>query len=216
MKKLLKNNGLTLVLIAAFLGSLVGMWVSGWSQENAELARHALPPISLCDYFTDESFLSALFENWESEWLQMSFYVMLTAMLFQKGSAESRDPEEASTGKDRLSAKSYPVWLRRSSAGRRIYRYSLGVALAILFVVSFIGHLIASSAAYNSGAIMHHEAVRTVLEHLASSQFWFESFQNWQSEFFSTAMLVVLSIFLRFKGSPESKPVSASDSETGA
>ena len=216
MKKLLKNNGLTIVLIVAFLGSLLGMWLSGWYQENAELIGHGLPPMSLFDYTTDESFLSALFENWESEWLQMSFYVMLTALLFQKGSAESRDPDETSKSKDRLSVKSYPVWLRSSSAGRWIYRYSLGLALAILFGISFVGHLIASSAAYNSQATMHHEATRTVVEHLASSQFWFESFQNWQSEFLSPAMLVVLSIFLRFKGSPESKPVPARDSETGA
>jgi hypothetical protein len=216
MKILLKNNGLTIVLFAAFLGSLLGMWISGWSQENVELARHSLPPISFYDYFSDESFLSALFENWESEWLQMSFYVMLTAMLFQKGSAESRDPDEASKDRDKLSIKSYPALLRRSPTGRWIYRYSLGLALAILFAVSFIGHLVASSASYNSQATMHHEATRTIMEHLASSQFWFESFQNWQSEFFSTAMLVVLSIILRFKDSPESKPVSASDNKTGA
>ncbi|MEI4483355.1 MULTISPECIES: DUF6766 family protein [unclassified Phyllobacterium] len=216
MKKMLKNNGLTIVLTLAFLGSLLGMWISGWYQENAELISHGLPPLTLLGYTMDESFLSALFENWESEWLQMSFYVMLTALLFQKGSAESRDPDEASTAEDKLTAKSYPVWLRRSAMGRWIYRYSLGLALAILFLASFVGHLIASSASYNSQATMHHEATRSVIEHFASSQFWFESFQNWQSEFFSTAMLVVLSIFLRFKGSPESKPVSARDSETGA
>jgi hypothetical protein len=215
MKKFLQNNGLTIVLIVSFLGSLLGMCISGWYQENAELISHSLPSISLLGYTTDESFLSALFENWESEWLQMSFYVMLTALLFQKGSAESRDPDEASTGENKLTAKSYPVWLRRSAMGRWIYRYSLGLALAILFLASFLGHLIASSASYNSQAAMHHEATRTVMGHLASSQFWFESFQNWQSEFFSTAMLVVLSIFLRFKGSPESKLVSARDSETG-
>lgn len=217
MKKFFKNNGLTVVLVAAFLGSMLGMWISGWIQENAELANHGLPPIPVLAYLKDESFLSALFENWESEWLQMCFYVTLTALLFQKGSAESLDPDTAAENASRTpNHDSYPAWMRRSFILRWIYRYSLGLALFGLFVASFIGHLIASHASHNSQAVMHDRAVRTLIEHLVSSQFWFESFQNWQSEFFSTAMLVVLSIFLRFRGSPESKPVSASDSETGA
>lgn len=87
-----KEQGLTIVLIVAFIGSLLGMWLSGWRQENLDLVKHGMPKILLVAYSSDESFLSALFENWESEWLQMVAYVMLTAILFQKGSAESRDP----------------------------------------------------------------------------------------------------------------------------
>lgn len=217
MKKFFKNNGLTIVLIVAFLGSMLGMWISGWHQENAELASHGLPSMSLLAHLKDESFLSALFENWESEWLQMCFYVTLTALLFQKGSAESLDPDSAEdAASDTSSRDTYPAWMRQSYILRWIYRYSLGLALFFLFVTSFIGHLVASHASHNSQAAMHDGPARTLIEHLVSSQFWFESFQNWQSEFFSTAMLVVLSIYLRFKGSPESKPVSASDTETGA
>ena len=218
MKSCLRNNGLTIVLIIAFLGSLMGMWISGWQQENSELVMHGMPPITLFAYLSDESFLSALFENWESEWLQMSFYVMLTAVLFQKGSAESRDPDKAKVEKDETDAskKHYPAWMRDSSLARWLYRYSLGLTLALLFVLSFAGHLIASCTSHNSQAAIHHEVSRSILQHFVSSQFWFESFQNWQSEFFSTATLVIFSIFLRFKGSPESKPVSASNSETGA
>lgn len=214
--RLIKNNGLTIVLIVAFTGSLLGMWLSGWRQENLDLVRHGMPGISLVAYSSDESFLSALFENWESEWLQMAAYVMLTAVLFQKGSAESRDPDRASKEPISVANSNYPAWARGSSLGRWLYRHSLGLVLVLLFVFSFVGHLIASCASHNSQAAAHGEATRPILEHLVNSQFWFESFQNWQSEFFSTATLVVLSIFLRFKGSPESKPVSASDADTGA
>ncbi|MET3649443.1 hypothetical protein ABIC60_004096 [Phyllobacterium ifriqiyense] len=142
----------------------------------------------------------------------------LTALLFQKGSAESLDPDSAADNGTLDSSRRgiYPAWMRQSYILRWIYRYSLGLALFFLFVASFIGHLVASHTSHNSKAAMHEGPARTLMEHLVSSQFWFESFQNWQSEFFSTAMLVVLSIFLRFRGSPESKPVSASDTDTGA
>jgi hypothetical protein len=99
---------------------------------------------------------------------------------------------------------------------RTLYSYSLGIALALLFVASFILHLRNSAAAENAEAAMHGEPAQSIIEHLASAQFWFESFQNWQSEFLSTAVIVVLSTFLRFRGSPESKPVAAPHSETGS
>jgi hypothetical protein len=209
--KFFRNNGLTIVLCAAFGFSLIGMIFSGWYQENLNLARHMQPALSLTDYLSDESFLSALFENWESEWLQMATYVGFTAFLFQKGSAESRDPEAGSSNspKDKTKDK------KPQSFRRWCYKYSLGLALSLLFLFSFIAHLIASCEAFNSEAIAHGEPIRSIIEHLGSAHFWFESFQNWQSEFFSTATLVVLSIFLRFKGSPESKKVDAANSETG-
>ena len=157
-------------------------------------------------------FLSALFENWESEFLQMSAYVMLTAMLFQRGSAESRDPDDPGRPGDELSAAArirMPLlsWL---------YSYSLGIALAVLFMISFALHWSASLAAVNEEALLHGRDVQSLAVYLLDAKLWFESFQNWQSEFMSTAVLVVLSIFLRHKGSPESKPVRAANTETGA
>jgi hypothetical protein len=201
--RFLRNNGLTIALGLAFVGSLTGMIWSGWEQQNQELRLHAQPLLSLTEYFYDETFWSALFENWESEWLQMATYVVLTAYLFQKGSSESRDPDKAKKETE------------PASSGSWVYDHSLGIALVVLFVLSFAGHFFASLASYNSQATAHGDSTLTPYGYLGNEQFWFESFQNWPSEFFSTAMLVVLSIFLRYRGSPESKKVTAGNEETG-
>jgi hypothetical protein len=132
-------------------------------------------------------------------------------MLFQRGSAESRDPDEPKVGPR-------PRPKRLSPAARTaawLYAYSLGLVLAILFVLSFVGHLVASAEAANAEAALHGGETGGLWAHLGEPRFWFESMQNWQSEFLSTAVLVVLSIFLRFHDSPESKEVEATDAETG-
>ncbi|RCW81590.1 DUF6766 family protein [Phyllobacterium bourgognense] len=212
----LRNNGLTVALLTAFLISMIGMTVAGHYHENERLTQHGLPAVSLAQYLTNANFLSALFENWESEWLQMATYVVLTAYLFQKGSAESRDPEAPPEEGDENDKPRYPAKLRNVPLLRWLYRYSLGLALVFLFILSFLGHMLASHVSSNAEAVTHGNSTQSLLAYIGGARFWFESFQNWQSEFFSTAMLVVLSIFLRYKGSPESKPLSASHDDTGA
>jgi len=218
--KVLRDNGLTIVLLLATAATLVGMLLTGLSVHNEELTEHGAAELSWGQYVLTGHFLSALFENWESEFLQMSAYVMLTAFLFQRGSAESKDPDEispqdADPAKDEN--KPYaPLPVRMAGLPRSLYSYSLGLALFLLFIASFALHLRESAAAQAAEAMLHGQPTQTIGDHLMSAQMWFESFQNWQSEFLSTAFLVVLSIFLRFRGSPESKPVSAPHSETGA
>jgi len=209
--RVLRDNGLTIALIAAFLFSLVGMVAAGLSAHNQELAGHGLPPLSTLEYLVSGEFLSALFENWESEFLQMCAYVVLTAMLFQRGSSESRDPDAPFRPNDKLSA----AWGGRPRWLAWLYAHSLGLALAFLFAASFVLHWIASVSAANEEALRHGAALQSIMAYLMNAELWFESFQNWQSEFLSTAVLVVLSIFLRFKGSPESKPVGSRNDETG-
>ena len=166
--------------------------------------------MGLTTYLQGGAFLSALFENWESEFLQMATYVVLTAMLFQRGSAESRDPDAPERGNDDL------PWRQRHPTLAWLYGRSLGLVLASLFLTSFVLHWWFSVAAANEEAALHGRELHTAVSYLADPQLWFESFQNWQSEFLSTAVLVVLSIFLRQRGSPESKPVAAGHSETGS
>ena len=218
--RLIRDNGLTIVLLGATLASILGMLLTGLAVYNQELATHRAAPVALGAYVWSGHFLSALFENWESEFLQMSAYVVLTAFLFQRGSAESNDPDEASpdsteTAQERVKPSS-PLPVRLGGLPRTIYAYSLGLALFALFVISFLMHLKDSAAAEAAEALLHGKEAPTLADHLFSAQMWFESFQNWQSEFLSTAVVVVLSIFLRFRGSPESKPVSAPHSQTGA
>jgi membrane protein implicated in regulation of membrane protease activity len=215
----LKDHGLTIVLTVATIATLLGMLLTGHSVHNDELAQHHRPLVGLGEYMTSGHFLSALFENWESEFLQMSAYVVLTAFLFQRGSSESKDPDKpAKQDEDPRGHRNdpdAPLPVRMGGLPRTLYSYSLGIALFALFVLSFVLHLKNSAAAEAAEAASHGEPLPTVWEHLSSATFWFESFQNWQSEFLSTAVIVVLSIFLRFRGSPESKAVAEPYLKTG-
>ena len=218
MGKFLKDNGLTIVLVLLFLGSLVGHWVTGLHFENEQLLEHGGEPIGAIAFLSAPQFLSTVFENWESEFLQMSAYVVLTAFLFQKGSAESEDPD-APPRDGRLSLVSRkhdaPAASRAGYPKRWLYAHSLGISLLILFAISFVLHSLFSSRLAAEEAQMHGQIAEPFAAYLTSPQLWFESFQNWQSEFLSTAVLVVLSIWLRQKDSPESKAVTDSHRKTG-
>jgi membrane protein implicated in regulation of membrane protease activity len=184
-----------------------------------ELARHGEDTLSLAAYAVDPEFISSVFENWESEFLQMSAYVVLTAMLIQRGSAESRDPDDPLRDQD-LKAQARkpgaPRILMGGDTARWLYAHSLGITLFALFLLSFLLHWWNSAEAAAEEAMQHGESPPGVLAYLGDPQLWFESFQNWQSEFLSTAVLVVLSIWLRQRESPESKAVAAPHEATGA
>ncbi|MBY8823484.1 DUF6766 family protein [Sphingomonas colocasiae] len=218
MRRIWRDNGLTIVLLAMFAVSFVGHWLAGWHFENEELARQGEAAISLGRYTTDPQFLSSVFENWESEFLQMSAYVVLTAFLFQKGSSESKDPDAPPRDAD-LAAQSRkpgaPAILKAGAAMRWLYAHSLGTVLLVLFLLSFALHWTFSAHEAAAEALRNGETPLSTINYLGSAQLWFESFQNWQSEFLSTAVLVVLSIFLRQRESPESKPVAAPHDKTG-
>lgn len=209
MRTFLRDNGLTLVLSLMFVASVSGMLLTGQAAYNKELSDHGQSGLDLLAYMGSGEFLSALFENWESEFLQMAAYVVLTAMLFQRGSSESRDPDAPGRADDDV------PWRARHPVAGWLYAHSLGLVLALLFVASFLLHWWFSAIAAGAEAARHGAPAPTMAGYLLDPQLWFESFQNWQSEFLSTALLVVLSIFLRHQGSPESKPVGAANSKTG-
>ena len=218
MARFFKNNGLTIVLMLLFLGSLIGHWLAGVRFENEELMRHGEEPIGAIAFLSDPQFLATVFENWESEFLQMTAFVVLTTFLFQKGSAESENPDTPPRD-GRLSAISGQGdalgALREGAGARWLYAHSLGTVLLLLFLMSFTLHWLFSARQAAAEAGLHGDSAETFGQYLTSSQLWFESFQNWQSEFLSTAVLVVLSIWLRQKDSPESKAVDAPNSKTG-
>lgn len=218
MRKFLRDNGLTMALVVLFVGSVVGHFLTGHAFHNQELASHGEPAIGLLAYLGEDQFWSTLFENWESEFLQMSTYVVLTAYLFQRGSAESEDPDapprDECMGQGE-GGEGSPAVLKAGTAARWLYAHSLGLMLFLLFVATFVAHWLYSAREAAAEARLHGEQPIGAVNFLSDSQFWFQSFQNWQSEFLSTAVLIVLSIFLREKGSPESKPVGAPHSKTG-
>jgi hypothetical protein len=215
MREILRNNGLSLALLVLFLASIVGQVFAGWCALSEELAIHGHSAPGLRNYLLSGHFISATFENWESEFLQMAVYVVLTAWLIQKGSPESRNPDE-STDEPRAASPSAPWPVRKGGLWLWLYAHSLSITFFLLFALSFWLHLLGSTRRTNEQALLHAAPTVSAVERLADPEFWYESFQNWQSEFLSIGTLVVLGIFLRERGSPESKPVHAPHSQTGS
>jgi hypothetical protein len=207
MKTFLRNNGLSVVLLLLFAVFLLGQSWAGWIDYNHERRDHGEPGIGYATYLGSPEFFEAMFENWESEFLQMGLFVLLTAVLYQKGSAESHEIP----AKKPRSAEGK----RRRSWRRRLYEHSLSLTLFFLFAVSFAGHAVSGCGAYNREQRRFGDAPIDVIEYMGTSRFWFESLQNWQSEFLSIGAIVILSIFLREEGSSQSKEVDAPHSQTG-
>jgi cell division protein FtsW (lipid II flippase) len=219
MPKPIRDNGLTLVLLLLFLVSLAGHSVVGRAKYNEDQEEHGRPTVTYAGYVTSSAFIESVFENWESEFLQMALYVWLTSFLYQRGSAESKDPDEREEVDEEpethQSDPEAPSPVRLGGVVLKLYENSLSLALLFLFLISFVLHLRGSVGESCRESLMHGGTCSTMIEHLGSSSFWFESFQNWQSEFLSIAVVVVFSIFLRQKGSPESKPVHTPHAKTG-
>jgi hypothetical protein len=219
VRRILRENGLSIVLIALFLGFLGGQSVAGLLEYNQDQLAHGEPAIGYLAYLGSAHFAEAVSENWESEFLQLFGYVLFTAFLFQKGSAESKklDEEEPVDRDPRLSRDhpDAPGPVRRGGLVLRLYEHSLSLAFFLLFLLSFAAHAIGGAREYSAEQLAHGGAAVSAIDYLGTSRFWFESLQNWQSEFLALAAMVILSIFLRQRGSPESKPVDARHSETG-
>jgi hypothetical protein len=206
-------------MFSLFLMTVVGQSLAGFHEYNDDEKDHGQPTIRFGEYLTSSHFVEAIFENWESEFLQMSSYVFLTAFLYQKGSPESKDPDDEDSAEgeapksDMQEDAPWPV--RRGGFVLTVYKRSLTLALFLLFLVSFALHAAGGARLYSHEQALHGGKAVSTLQYLGTSRFWFESFQNWQSEFLSVGVLVVLSIFLRQKDSPESKPTESPHSKTG-
>jgi hypothetical protein len=213
----LKNNSLSLVFFILFLLSLTGQAVTGLKEHNQEMVEDGGQPIGMDTYLTSGHFLQATFENWESEFLQMALFLILTMFLYQKGSAESKDPDkEEDVDKEPNPRKKDAPWpVKKGGIVLSIYKHSLCYSFVILFLISFFIHWKGSLKDYNEEQVLKGKPTESAMEYLGGSRFWFESFQNWESEFLSVFAIVVLSVFLREQGSPQSKPVDAAHSETG-
>jgi hypothetical protein len=217
MPKFVRHNALALVVLALFAVTLAGQTLTGLSVYNSDQQEHGESPVSLGEYVRTGHFGEAVFENFESEFLQMGVFVLLTVFLRQKGSPESKSfdgDEEVDREPDET--KPDAPWAVRAGGGiRAVYEHSLTLALFGLFALSFALHAITGAAEYSQDQLSHGGTAVSPLQYLATSQMWFESFQNWQSEFMSIVALACLAIFLRQKGSPESKPVDAPHAQTG-
>jgi hypothetical protein len=208
----LRENGLSIAMFGLFGVFLVGQALTGWDAYNTEQREHLEPAVGLGSYLSTGHFVEATFENWESEFL-------LTIWLVQKGSSESKPPggDPAKDADPRLVSDlgQAPGPVRRGGWQLTLYENSLGIALGFLFVLSFVLHALGGAREYSAEQMAHGRQAVSTMEFVTTSTFWFQSFQNWQSEFVAVGSIVVLTIFLRQRGSPESKPVAASHHDTG-
>jgi hypothetical protein len=215
------ENGLSIVWLGLFFAAFLGgQTIFGQIEYNDDQRDHGRPEVTLVEYLTTAHFVEATMENWESEFLQMFMFIVLTTFLYQKGSAESKklyQKEAVDRDPGGLRNKKDAPWpVRRGGWVLRIYENSLSLAFLMLFLVSFVLHAAGGARHYNQEQRNHGKTEEvTTLEYLGTSRFWFESFQNWQSEFLAVGSMVLLSIWLRQRGSPESKPVDAPHEQTG-
>lgn len=219
MRRIFRENGLSIVLFALFALSLLGQSLTGMHEYNEDQREHGQETIGYVRYLTTGHFIEATFENWESEFLQMAAFVLLTVFLYQKGSSESKEMGKIEGIDVELLPSDVPddaPWpVRRGGLALKLYENSLSLAFLLLFALSLALHAVGGADEYNQDQSAHGGGgpALSALGYMATTRFWFESLQNWQSEFLSVLAMVVLTIFLRQRGSPESKPVYASHAE---
>lgn len=217
----LRANGLSLAFGAFFLVTLVGQAISGVAGYNAQQLVNGLEPVTLLDYLTSSSFGVDVMENWQSEYLQFFLYIFATVWLVQRGSSESKKPGEEGTESDeeqrigRHSIEDSPEWARTGGWRTAIFSRSLGLLMGALFLLTWVASSVAGWASFNSEQLAERQDPVSWLGYLGEADFWNRSFQNWQSEMLAVGSMAVFSVYLRQRGSPESKPVGVAHAETG-
>jgi hypothetical protein len=221
LKKALRNNGLSLFFGLIFLLALLGQGLTGHALFNEEQVSAGLEEISLGQYLTSSSFAVDVSENWQSEYLQFLLYILATVWLVQKGSPESKEVDQTGleSDQDQLVGEhtnpESPAWAKASGWRRALFSNSLGMTMGLIFILSWLAQSVAGASSYSEEQIKNFQQPVTWMEYVLSPEFWNRTLQNWQSEFLAVGSMVVLSIYLRQRGSPESKPVGAAHDDTG-
>jgi hypothetical protein len=218
----LKANGLSIGFGLLFLATLVGQAISGHDSVNHDSLLHQGDPISLGHYVTSALFWADVMENWQSEYLQFSLYIFATVWLVQKGSNESKELHRTGAESDeeqKVGAHATPEsprWARAGDWRTRIYSNSLLLVMMSIWVASWLAQSVTGRVNYNADQLDHQAAPISWLSYITTADFWNRTLQNWQSEFLAVGSMVILSVYLRQRGSPESKPVGAAHGATAA
>jgi hypothetical protein len=221
VRRFVHDNGISLGFGIAFLLALAGQAVAGWAEFNNQLATDGLAEISVLGYLTSSDFAVDVTENWQSEYLQFFLYIFATVWLLQRGSPESKEMHKAGPESDKdqrvgeHAGPDSPRWARVGGVRQVMFSRSLGLVMATLFLLCWLAQSIAGVAAYNEQQLRQLQAPIGWTQYLASADFWSRSLQNWQSELLAVASMAILSVYLRQRGSPESKPVGAPHTSTG-
>ena len=217
----LRNQSLSLLFLAMFLAALVGQAIAGHADYNNDQIAHMGETVSIWRYLVSSSFGQAVMENWQSEYLQFTTFILLTVWVVQKGSPESKKVDEVGLESDRrqkvgeYATEDSPRWARARGVRLWVYSNSLVLVMGTIWLGTWFAQSVTGWSAYNVDQLDHHEATVTWLGYLGSADFWQTTLQNWQSEFLAVGSMAVLSIYLRQRGSPESKPVGAPHEATG-
>jgi hypothetical protein len=217
----LRDHGLSIVFGGIFLLALVGESIAGVALYNNEQRSSGGDPVSFWHYVTSSSFAADVAENWQSEYLQFFLYIFLTVWLVQRGSTESKELDKAGTESDEdqkvgsFATPESPRWAKAGGWRTAVYSRSLGAVMGVIFLGSWLAQSIAGRASYNAEQLGDFSDPVSWGGYVTSADFWNRTLQNWQSEFLAVASMVILSVYLRQRGSPESKPVGASHGATG-
>ena len=223
----LRENGLSLFFLAILLAALVGQAIAGHADYNNDEIEHAQlldeqpQTLSIGRYVVSSSFGQAVMENWQSEYLQFFLFILTTVWLLQKGSPESKELDKAGTESEEEqligehASPDSPTWARVGGIRRWLFSNSLLIVMGLIFLASWFAQSVTGWSAYNADQIEHEQEPLSWLQYIGSADFWQTTLQNWQSEFLAVGSMAVLSIYLRQRGSPESKPVGAAHSATG-
>lgn len=215
MRRFAKENSLSLFFLAIFVAALVGQAIAGHVLQNQELAEHGAPPVGFWDYVTSSAFGRAVMENWQSEYLQFALFALATVWLLQKGSPESKELDKSGTESDaeqRVGEHAddrSPFPAKYGNWRTTLYSNSLIIVMAMIFFGAWFAQSVTGWTDFNDAQRLHGEATVSWLSYVGSATFWEGTLQNWQSEFLAVGSFAVLTIFLRQRGSPESKPVGA-------
>jgi uncharacterized protein DUF6766 len=221
VRRFLREHSLSLFFLAIFLAALAGQAIAGHALHNEEAAAHAGQEISLWRYVTGSDFGNAVMENWQSEYLQFTLFLLVTVWLVQRGSPESKEADQAGieTEKEqdigRYADRDSPQWARVGGWKTALYSNSLLIAMTVIFFGSWFAQSVTGWTDFNAQQVDHGDPKVSWLSYIGSSTFWESTLQNWQSEFLAVGSFVVLAIYLRQRGSPESKPVGAPHDATG-
>jgi hypothetical protein len=222
MRKFVREQSLSLFFLAIFLAALIGQAIAGWHLHNEEAVTHGESTISLFRYVTGSDFGNAVMENWQSEYLQFLLFMLATVWLLQRGSPESKPLHKAGRESEkeqklgRHADSDSPLWARTGGIRTALYSNSLLIAMAIIFIGSWFAQSVTGWTAFNAEQVDHGEASVSWWSYVGSSTFWENTLQNWQSEFLAVGSFAVLAVYLRQRGSPESKPVGTPHETTGA
>jgi hypothetical protein len=218
--RVIRDNGLSLAFGTIFLATLVGQAISGADTFNHGQALHNADPISFGHYVTSALFWADVMENWQSEYLQFTLYIFATIWLVQKGSPESKKPEDVGLESDEQqligthAKPDSPRWAKAGGWRTTVFSNSLLLVMATIWIASWLAQSLAGRIVYNADQLDHQAGTVSWSTYVSTSDFWNRTLQNWQSEFLAVGSMVILSVFLRQRGSPESKPVGAAHSDT--